>query len=218
MAYGDNLYTVIVDEIGDIYEISGYQKGRKLGVDIRREAQFIQEIQEKNQDIAERDEIMDNWHSILLENGLIKIPKTAEEEARDAANEQIRIVQEQAEQFRLQAEQQAERFNEQAKQQSQINQALLESVQKSNQTIAQFESSIQQSNETISNLENIVKELMKHEPIQNNVGNDVKRIDNNISVRQSPKKPASTVKNNGKVPAASSISDAVGKTNSSTSV
>lgn len=102
MAIGEGFFTGAIESNGDIVVVSGARDSRKVGIDLRREEELIQ-------DIKERDELLDNWRGILIENGLLKLPKTAEEIAQEAAAEQLQLMHEQAEQ------------------QAEINQALMES-------------------------------------------------------------------------------------------
>lgn len=87
MATGNDFFTGFIDENGDIWVVSASREYKKIGIDSRKEAELVQAIQE-------RDDMLENWRGILIENGLMKIPKTAEEIAQEAANEQLRLMQE----------------------------------------------------------------------------------------------------------------------------
>lgn len=90
------LYRVSVESNGDIYEMVGLNKNRKLGIDIGRERELLQMIQERDEQIKEHIEVLDSWRPKMILHGYIEIPKTPEEIAQEAAAEQIRIAQAQA--------------------------------------------------------------------------------------------------------------------------
>lgn len=92
-----------IDEEGTIYQYNGRQRGMPIGVDTQREKEMLAQIEEMQG-------LIDNYYEKLVELGVIKPPKTPEEVAREAAEEQLRIVQ------------------EQARQQSEINLTLLDAV------------------------------------------------------------------------------------------
>lgn len=167
MAIGEGFFTGMIDEKGDILVVSGTREYKKVGIDSRREQELIQEI-------SERDETLEAWRNVLIENGLLKIPKTAEEIAEEAAREQMRLMQERNEQ------------------QIEINTVLLESVQKSNQTI--------------SALETIVKELVERES-KGYSGIDVERDNHSDVIGKSTSEPRNAVKSNGTKPATNTVSN-----------
>lgn len=193
MAYGDGLYSVIVKGNGDIHEISGYQEGRKLGVDVKQEEKFIQEIQMLTQEIQARDETLEAWRTVLIDNGLLTVPKTAEEIADEVAKEQIRILQEQEQRQLEREERQAEKDAQQLK----INEAFLESIQKSNQTISQ--------------LEKTVKDLMKREHNEYSKRVIIEPNDNTGIDGASPKAPRNSRQSSGKKPTTGTVSTSTGK-------
>lgn len=106
MPYGDNFYSVMIDDVGDIFEISGYQKGRKIGIDTKREKDFIDTQ-------AEMQSVIDNYYSKLVELGAIEVPKTPEELIQEQNAQQAEINQ---------------KLCEQVAQQAEINQKLVESI------------------------------------------------------------------------------------------
>lgn len=126
MAVENGIYTVIVDANGDIYEHAGYQRGRKLGIDIRQEARLYEENQALSQNVTELTEVLENWRPIMIETGHLVIPKTPEEIAQEMAQEQIRIIQ------------------EQKAQQDEINRVLLDSVRQSNAAIQGLKNTIEE--------------------------------------------------------------------------
>lgn len=142
--YGDKYYTVYVEANGDICEMSGYQKGEKLGVDIREEAKYIQAISEMQEPLESyyqklieiRKYLIDKYNDKEMVDQLSAFApqKSAEQIAEEAAAEQFRLMQEKAE--------------EQAK----INEALLNS----NNALLQ---SIQNLNEMMTNSQKQIEEL-----------------------------------------------------------
>lgn len=105
MAYGypDNYYSVMLDSQGDIYEINGYQQGRKIGVDIRREQEYIGQFSEAagliesyySSLVSVREYLVNTYNDKeMVEKLSAFAPKVTPEEI---AAEQLRIAQEQAE-------------------------------------------------------------------------------------------------------------------------
>lgn len=86
MAYGNDFFTGVIDERGDILTVSATRDYRKVGIDTRREEELLQQISEMN-------ETLDNWRGVLIENGLLKVPKTPEEIAAEQAAQQSEINQ-----------------------------------------------------------------------------------------------------------------------------
>jgi len=84
MAYGDNIFTAIIDENGVIYEASTGRKRQAVGIDAQKE-------QEYQQTIAEMQERLDSYYAKLVELGVIQIPKTTEEIALEQAAQQAEI-------------------------------------------------------------------------------------------------------------------------------
>lgn len=113
MAYGENIFSGMIDENGVIWDIATGRKRQAIGVDSQKEQEYIHTI-------TEMQETLDNWREILLENKLLKIPKTPEEIAQEAAAEQLRITQ------------------EQAAQQSEINKSLLDAINNLNLEIREL--------------------------------------------------------------------------------
>lgn len=81
MSYADNIFTGEIDENGVIWEVSTGRKRQVVGIDTQKE-------QEYQQAITEMQETIDNYYAKLVEIGVIKPPKTAEEIAREAAEQQ----------------------------------------------------------------------------------------------------------------------------------
>lgn len=106
MAYNDsnNTFVALIDSNGMIRDMSTGRRGEVIGVDYQKEDEY-------KRTIAEMQETLDNYYGKLVELGAITIPKTPEQVAQEAAAEQLRFVQEQAEQ------------------QATINQALLKAVE-----------------------------------------------------------------------------------------
>lgn len=90
MDYGQNFFTGSIEPDGDILLASAGRDPKKVGIDTKREQELLQAIKE-------RDETLDNWREILIENGLLAIPKTPEEIARETAEQQLLITKQQAE-------------------------------------------------------------------------------------------------------------------------
>lgn len=99
MAYGENLFTGMIDESGQIWDMATGRKGRPVGIDAQREQELLQQI-------TDMQETLDSWRPKMIEHGYIQIPKTPEE----IAEEQLRMAR------------------EQAAQQAEINQALLAAI------------------------------------------------------------------------------------------
>lgn len=105
LAYNqENTFVAIIDRDGNIRDMSAGRRGDIVGVDYQREDEY-------KRTISEMQETLDNYYTKLVEIGAITIPKTPEEIAREAAAEQLRIAQ------------------DQAQQQSQINQALMNAIE-----------------------------------------------------------------------------------------
>jgi cell division septum initiation protein DivIVA len=86
-----NLFYGVIDTDGTIYEMRGHRRGERVGVDVQRVNEFEDQI-------AEMQGVLDSWYPKMVEHGYIKIEKTAEQIARDAAEEQLQIIKEQSEQ------------------------------------------------------------------------------------------------------------------------
>lgn len=108
----DMLYRASVDLNGDIYEMVGLNKNRKLGIDIGRERELQQEIASWAEQLKERDEIIESWRPKMILHGYIEVPKTPEEIAQEAAAEQVRIAQAQADKQLKIAQENANKQNE----------------------------------------------------------------------------------------------------------
>lgn len=106
MAYNntDNTFVALIDQNGYIRDMSTGRRGEVIGIDYQKEEEY-------KATIAEMQETLDNYYNKLVELGAITIPKTPEQIAQEAAAEQVRIAQEQAEQ------------------QATINQALLQAIE-----------------------------------------------------------------------------------------
>lgn len=86
MAYSNDFFTGAIDEKGDILVVSATRDYKKIGIDNRREEELLQQI-------TEMTETLDNWRGVLIDNGLLKIPKTPEEIAQEQAAQQAQINQ-----------------------------------------------------------------------------------------------------------------------------
>jgi hypothetical protein len=84
MMANENMFYGIIDLDGNIFELNGHRKGKQVGVDLEKEQDYIKEI-------AERDEIIENYYNKLVEIGVIVPPKTAEQIAIEQADEQREI-------------------------------------------------------------------------------------------------------------------------------
>ena len=82
--YGSNIFSGIIDQEGNIFEINGYRKGQKIGVDTQRENELLKQIDEITG-------ITDSYRDRLVELGVIQMPKTPEQIATEQANEQQKI-------------------------------------------------------------------------------------------------------------------------------
>ena len=87
MTAQDNYYTISIDEKGDIYQINGYQRGSKIGIDTRREQEILTEM-------SEMRDVLDNYYNKLVELGAITPPKTAEEIVQETAAQQTAVMSE----------------------------------------------------------------------------------------------------------------------------
>lgn len=122
LGYNNSIFTGERDiKDGTIYSVGAGRERVKVGVDAEREQELLQSI-------TAMQETLDSWRPKMIEHGYIKIEKSAEETARELAEEQLRIAQEQAEQYRQQAELREREFQKQAQQQAEINQALLKAI------------------------------------------------------------------------------------------
>lgn len=86
MAYGENIFTGMIDEQGNIYEASTGRKRQIVGVDSQREQELLNQINDMQVTI-------DNYYEKLVELGVITPPKTAEEIATEQAAQQSQINQ-----------------------------------------------------------------------------------------------------------------------------
>lgn len=103
MNYDNSIFTAELEKDGTIYSIGTGRDKAKIGIDNQREQELLKTI-------GEMQDTLDNWREILIQNGLIKIPRTPEEIAREAAEEQLTLAR------------------EQAAQQAEINSALLQAI------------------------------------------------------------------------------------------
>lgn len=104
IGYSNTIFTGERDiKDGTIYSVGTGRERIKVGVDLERE----QELLQANSDMQDT---LDNWREILIQNGLLKMPKTPEEIAREAAEQQLALAR------------------DQAQQQASINQALLDAI------------------------------------------------------------------------------------------
>lgn len=129
MAYTDNLYTVVVESNGDIFEMAGYQKGKKLGIDIREEAKYIKALEEMQEPLDSyynklkeiRQYLIDKYDDKDMVKQLdpfapVKSPEQIAKEAADlqtrlaqeAYQKQLKVSQEQSEIIKKQSEAMAE--------------------------------------------------------------------------------------------------------------
>lgn len=115
MAYNtENTFVALIDQNGLIRDMSAGRRGEIVGCDYQREEEY-------KQTIAEMQETLDNYFGKLVELGAIEIPKSPEAIAQEAAEEQLRMAQ------------------EQAKQQAEINQALLGAIEKLSNKVEELE-------------------------------------------------------------------------------
>lgn len=84
-SYDSNYYSVMIDTNGDIYQINGYQKAGKIGIDTRKEQEYIGTQ-------SEMQETLDGYYNKLVELGVITPPKSPEEIAREAAEQQNAVM------------------------------------------------------------------------------------------------------------------------------
>lgn len=84
-SYDSNYYSVMIDTNGDIYQINGYQKAGKIGIDTRKELDYTNTI-------SEMQETLDGYYNKLVELGVITPPKSAEEIAAEAAEQQNAVM------------------------------------------------------------------------------------------------------------------------------
>lgn len=141
MSYGENIFTGMIDENGIIWDMATGRKRQAIGVDAQKEQEYIQTI-------SEMQETLDNWREILLENKLLNIPKTPEEIAREAAEEQLRMVQ------------------EQAAEQAEINKSLLEAINNLNLEIKELK-----NNEYDGNSSTRINKISKEQSTDNITNN-----------------------------------------------
>lgn len=87
----ENTFVALVDRNGFIRDMSVSRRGEIIGVDYQKEEEY-------KQTISAMQETIDNYYSKLVELNAIVIPKSPEQIAQEAAAEQLRLVQEQAEQ------------------------------------------------------------------------------------------------------------------------
>lgn len=130
--YSNSIFTADLDKDGTIYSIGTGRERVKVGIDMEKEQELLQTI-------SEMQIPLENYFQKLIEirKYLIEVyddkdmvsqlsafapQKSPEEIAKEAANEQIRVVQETAAaQLRL--------AQEQAAQQAKVNQELLQAIQ-----------------------------------------------------------------------------------------
>lgn len=115
--YGDNIFTARLDDQGIIWTVSAGREPKPMGVDNQK----YQELLKDNADMAE---VLENYRGVLIENGLLQLPKTPEELAAEFAEEQRRLMHEQ---LKI-AQDQAKAAEAQAKEQAAINLAMLEAI------------------------------------------------------------------------------------------
>lgn len=106
----NSIFTGDRDTDGTIYSIGVGRERLKVGIDFQREQELLNAI-------GEMQETLDNWREVLIKNGLLDIPKTAEELQAEAAAEQMQFMQ------------------KQAQEQAEINQALLKAIEGLNQKV-----------------------------------------------------------------------------------
>lgn len=111
----ENTFVALVDRNGYIRDMSVSRRGEIIGMDYQKEEEY-------KQTIAAMQETLDNYYNKLVELGAITIPKSPEQIAQEAAAEQLRIVQEQAEQ------------------QASINSALLSAIENLNSELKELKS------------------------------------------------------------------------------
>lgn len=135
-SYNNSIFTADLDKDGTIYSIGTGRERIKVGVDAEKEQEYLRTI-------SDMQEPLDNYYQKLIEIRQYLIDryddrdmvsqlaafaprKSPEEIAQETAQEQMRLAQ------------------EQAAQQAKINQALLEAINHSNETITQLSEQVKE--------------------------------------------------------------------------
>jgi len=100
----DNVFVSVIDTDGTIYQYNSGRKGAAVGVDRQREEELLKQIEDMS-------EVINRQMEKLIEHGIVEKPRSAEDIAREAAEEQLQIAR------------------EQATKQAEINETLLKAVQ-----------------------------------------------------------------------------------------
>lgn len=87
MAYGDNFFTGVIDENGNIWDMAAGRKRQVIGIDTQKEEDYLKAI-------SEMQETINNYYEKLVELGILKKEKTAEEIAQEAAENQNKLLSE----------------------------------------------------------------------------------------------------------------------------
>lgn len=129
LAYNNSIFTGDIDKDGTIYSVGTGRERVKVGIDAQREQELLSAM-------SEMQETLDNWRNVLIENGLLKVPKTAEELAAETAAEQMQFMQ------------------RQAQEQAAINQALLKAIEGLNHTVEELK-----NNERIDGIDSPIADI-----------------------------------------------------------
>lgn len=113
LGYNNSIFTGDIDKDGTIYSVGTGRERVRVGIDAQREQELLSAM-------GEMQETLDNWREVLIKNGLLEIPKTAEQLQAEAAAQQIQYMQ------------------EQAAEQASINQALLRAIEGLNNTVEEL--------------------------------------------------------------------------------
>lgn len=84
-------FVALIDLDGVIYQYNANRKGPAVGVDLQREGELLKQIDDMQ-------EVIEKYRDKLVENGIITLPKSPEEIAREAAEAQLAEMRKQNEQ------------------------------------------------------------------------------------------------------------------------
>lgn len=85
MAYGDNIFTAVIDENGVIWEAGTGRKRQAVGIDSQREQDYQSQI-------SEMQGTIENYYNKLVELGVIVPPKSPEQIAQEAVEQQTILL------------------------------------------------------------------------------------------------------------------------------
>lgn len=89
LGYNNSIFTGDIDKDGTIYSVGAGRERLKVGIDIQREQELLQAVNDMQ-------ETLENWKPKMIEHGYIQIPLTPEQIAQETANEQLRLMQQQS--------------------------------------------------------------------------------------------------------------------------